>query len=357
MKRDDFRIQFILKRNDNYNHLIDHESPTLSTGLYNSVSFIHDMLTTAGINSDIAIVVDNDCIDREVTRFKPNVCIIEALWVTPSKFSILTKLHPDVTWVVRLHSDMPFIANEGIAMDWIADYARFDKVLVGPNSHRMLREVKEYLLATRMCNLQNINKKTPYLPNYYPLEFQSPKKLVSDSDTLNISCFGAVRPLKNHLMQAHAALRVAENRKKKLNFHINGNRLEQKGEPVLNNLKSMFSQVYDSGHRLIMHDWLPHDKFLELCGTMDVGMQVSFSETFNIVAADTVSMGVPIIGSREIPWCSVFFCANPTDSRDIVSCLDLALTYPKINNWLMKKCIREYSRSTLKTWLHWINSL
>jgi len=33
---------------------------------------------------------------------------------------------------------------------------------------------------------------------------------------------------------------------------------------------------------------------------MDICMQVSFSETFNIVAADCIASGVPVIVSSEI---------------------------------------------------------
>ena len=51
-----------------------------------------------------------------------------------SKFEVLQKLHPNVKWIVRLHSEIPFIANEGIAMDWIYEYQKYDNVFVSLNS-------------------------------------------------------------------------------------------------------------------------------------------------------------------------------------------------------------------------------
>jgi hypothetical protein len=56
---------------------------------------------------------------------------------------------------------------------------------------------------------------------------------------------------------------------------------------------------------------------------MDIGMQCSFSETFNIVGADFISQGVPVVGSSEIPWASPIFNADPTSSEDIFNKLML----------------------------------
>ena len=64
-------------------------------------------------------VVDNNDIDREIVKFQPTVVIIEAFWVVPDKFDILKILHPKVVLVVRNHSEIPFLANEGVAFEWL----------------------------------------------------------------------------------------------------------------------------------------------------------------------------------------------------------------------------------------------
>ena len=97
------KILFILKRREDYNAKV-HSHIGLSTGLYNSAKFMNDMLVEAGFNSVLEVAVDNNCIDRLVSKHKPTHVIIEALWVVPTKFSILQKLHPSVQWIVRLHS-------------------------------------------------------------------------------------------------------------------------------------------------------------------------------------------------------------------------------------------------------------
>jgi hypothetical protein len=335
------KVLFILKRREDFNTVI-HNHIGLSTGLYNSAKFVNDMLP----NSELVVVVDNNDIDREVTRVKPTHVIIEALWVVPQKFNELQKHHPDVKWIVRLHSEMPFMAGEGIAMDWIAEYARYHNVLIACNAPRMMKEVKVYLDAMGI----DANRKVLYLPNFYPQEYKT-KPFNKNKEHIDICCFGAVRPLKNHLVQAIAALDFAKKNGKKLRFHVNAGRIEMKGEPLVSNLKSMFAQLYNQGHELINHTWVPREQFLELCAEMDIGLQVSFSETFNIVGADLISQGVPIVGSKEIPWMNYLWYAEPTSGEDICMKLQSVYSMPDENVRSNQEYLANYTNETKKIWL------
>ena len=260
------------------------------------------MLTDLGITSNLVVVTDNNDIDREVTKYKPTHVIIEALWVVPTKFAVLQDLHPTVKWIVRLHSELPFIANEGIALDWVGEYLKYRNVSVAVNSPRMLDEIGMFESLSNSRNVVD-DSKVSFLPNYYPTEMKSKQLNIKEDKVINISCFGAVRPLKNHLNQAFAAIKFAEKYGLKLNFHINSSRIEMKGQPVVHNLMSLFEHIYDKGHKLINHEWYDREGFLKVCADIDIGMQASISETFNIVGADHVSQGTPIIGTFfEIPW-------------------------------------------------------
>lgn len=338
------RLLFLLKRREDYNAIV-HSEIGLSTGLYNSAKFVTNMLwNELEINATLKICIDANCIDRMVTKYKPTHCVLEALWVTPTKLTELVNLHPSIKWIVRLHSEMPFMANEGIALDWIAEYAKHENVSIGINAPRMQREVDVYLSAIGLSN------KTMYLPNYYTQSYK-PAKKIPDSEFINVSCFGAVRPLKNHMVQAIAAVEFAEQIGRKLRFYINAGRVEMKGDPVLHNLQSMFLHLYDKGHRLIMQQWTPQDQFLQTCSKIDVGMQVSFSETFNIVGADLISQGVPVVGSREIPWLSrLLVHPEPTESDQITKALYDAYKHPRLNAWLNQRALTSYTNKTKKIW-------
>jgi hypothetical protein len=334
---------FILKRKQNYNLSSDYNI-SLSTGLYNSAQFMNQMLLDGGLNSQLVVVNDNNDIDREVTLHKPTHVIIEALWVVPSKFEVLCKLHPNVKWIIRLHSEIPFLANEGMAMNWIGEYSKFNNIIISCNSPQTTKDIEFYL-----THKLGVTKKVQFLPNFYPQEYKT-KSFNKNSDVINVGCFGAVRPLKNHLIQAIAAIKFADKIGKKLHFHINSDRVEQKGEPILNNLIATFEQLNHKGHKLVHHEWSVREQFIELCSTMDIGIQISFNETFNIVGADIVSQGVPLVASPEIPWASGLFTSRQTNTDDIVDSLYCAYRFPNINLMLNQTYLRWYTNNTRNIW-------
>lgn len=341
------KVLFILKRREDYS-AEKHSHVGLSTGLYNSANFMNLMLRDSGIESNLEVAIDNNCIDRLVIKHRPTHVIIEALWVVPQKFAVLQKLHPNVTWVIRLHSEMPFIAGEGNAMDWIGDYSRCRNIVIAVNAPRMLRETRLYLEHLHHWDKETTENRVIYLPNFYPQEYKH-KTLDRNKEHIDIGCFGAVRPLKNHLVQAFAAIEFADSIGKKLRFHINAGRIEMQGGPVLNNLKGLFQQIYDHGHKLVNHMWTPREQFLELCASMDICLQSSFSETFNIVGADVISQGVPLVGSVEIPWQQMGL-ADPTNSEDICAKLDFAYRWPQLNVKCNQFALKHYTNTTRKIW-------
>ena len=89
---------------------------------------------------------------------------------------------------------------------------------------------------------------------------------------------------------------------------------------------------------------------------MDLGMQVSFSETFNIVAADLVTQGVPVIGSKELPWINKLFSANATESEKICNKLLLTYKFPLFNNITNQYLLHRYTNKTKKIWVEYFKN-
>jgi len=342
------KVLFILKRREDFNP-VKHSPKGLSTGLFNSASFVDQMLNDMGVESTMEVAIDNNCIDRLVTKHKPTHCIIEALWVVPSKFEILSRLHPTVTWIIRLHSEMPFMAGEGMAMDWIGDYVTFKNIVIGVNAPRMLDEVRTYLQIKQGWTDAETERRIIYMPNYYPQAMKQ-KQYDRNKYWVDIACFGAVRPLKNHLVQAVSALKFADKINRQLRFHINMGRIEMKGDPVMHNLRGIFQHLADRGPQLVGHEWTPREGFLEICSGMDIGLQCNFSETFNIVSADLISQGVPIVGSYEIPWATQFFNARPAESDEIADRLLRTHYLPQVNVALNQRNLNKYTDKTRTIW-------
>lgn len=317
------RVLFILKRRQDYStDLANFNRATVATGMYNSAKFVSDMLVKRGIESKVEVVIDNNDIDREIAAFKPTHVMIEGIWVVPEKFKVLKKLHPKVKWIVRCHSEIPFLANEGNALEWILEYVKLG-VKVAGNSKRVTADLRTLVAEAYDWGTNDINSKTPHLPNYYPLTAEHCNLPVffgdSRSEWIDVGCFGALRPLKNQLAQAVAAVEFARQRGKRLRFHINQGRIEGRGDNVLKNLQALFAKL--ERHQLVEHPWTDHESFKKLIGEMDLCMQVSFSETFNIVSADAVLVGAPIVVSAEVAWAHPTF-ADPNSTRSIVETMD-----------------------------------
>jgi len=83
---------------------------------------------------------------------------------------------------------------------------------------------------------------------------------------------------------------------------------------------------------------------------MDLGMQCSFSETFNIVGADLISQGVPLIGSTEIPWIDSTWCANPVEVDEIYDALLKSYNIYKLNVFFNRWYLKMYTSKTRRIW-------
>lgn len=275
----------------------------LSSGLNNSVNFMTDALNSNGIKSSHGHAIDSNHIDKLVHTYNPKIVVIEGLWAMPTKFLELVKLHPNVKWIIRFHSDLPFIATEGMFSIWFFQYLNIKNMWIGANSIKMIKSLQHFVPKEKLL----------YLPNFYPLDDfnEAPKLKNFNRPIINIGCFGAIRILKNQFLQAFAAIELADRLGVSLNFHMNMTRIEDPTNAVEKNIRHLFNN--HKRHNLIPHTWMEHDKFLKVLENMDIGLQVSFAETFNIVAADSVNRNVPTIVSNEIYWADDKFKVHPTE--------------------------------------------
>lgn len=335
------KILFVLRQNKPSDY-----STTIKSGLLNSATFISNFLKEKlGHETKVVVVFDGNGINKEIHSFKPNVVILEAIWCPPYKLQELSELHPKVKWIVRVHSKTPFLANEGIALEWLNQYNKIKNTLISFNS---LETNRDYLkLGYKAIYLPNI-----YFVNKFPLSFIKVdiefKKNIKHNvpyaqrkNILHVGCFGAIRPMKNHLNQAIAAIEYADKVNRPLFFHINMGRLEQKGEQVLKNLRALFAN--SKKHHLIEWGWLSHHEFNYLITKMEFGMQVSFSESFNIVSADFVANNIPIVVSKDITWMPFLFRANATNTESIVNKISVMRFFPRITKWLNKLALFIYN--------------
>lgn len=347
------KVLFLVKKNDAYGEYSEGYGGQPKSGLLNSARFVNDAINKFDfVESEIDDCVDGNEIDKRLTEHRPDICVIEAIWVTPAKFIELHKIHKRVQFIVRVHSKIPFLSMEGMAVDWIKQYELNDFITVSFNNEDTSN------------SFNNIDVQNEYLPNIY-IDFEHESQItlthkikhILDINKYNISrgvfkvgCFGAIRPFKNQLSQAMAAIIFADRHDAVLEFYVNASRTEQNGGNVLKNLRALFK---DTNHKLVEIPWMEHHNFLKILRDMDLCLQISYTESFNIVTADCVMMKVPVVVSPDINWIHTNV-ADPNDVEDIANKIEDALINQRIDIDKNLTSLFKYNKKAIKAWKEYL---
>jgi hypothetical protein len=235
-------------------------------------------------------------------------CIIEAVWIGTAELNALMAQFPWVHFLVRGHSEVGFLQVEPGAISLLREQMLLaDQQLnltVAANSRRLVDFLRTAYDAPVL-----------HLPNLYDLErVQRRRRESNPARVLRIGSFGALRWLKNHTTAAAAALMIAHQRGAHLEFWMSVDR-EEHGKTVLTAVRNLFNGV--PWAELHEAPWLPWASFRRTVGAMDLTLQPSFTETFNLVTADSVAEGVPAVVSHAVEWVPEHWKANPDEVRDI----------------------------------------
>lgn len=342
------RIKFYGRRKKNVLFVLKerHYSPSkASYGLINSAAHVAKYLEEGeDYNCKIVSVIDANGIDKEMFEFKPDVVIIEALWVPTAKLQEIMALprYSKVKFVVRVHSDIGYLSAETQALKLINEYRhlRSPRLTISFNDKEFTEVISH-----------SMKHEFAYLPNI--IITKKPKSFHRDErKRLDIGCFGAMRLLKNQCFQALCAIKAADMLQKKLYFHITPN-LNVANDPILENLKQIFE---DSQHDLVIHPWMPNDEFQKLVATMDLGLQLSFSESFNIVAADFVNNNRIIIVSEAIDWIPAEFKTSTSDYSEATH--KIVQTYLHRNHEQhiikLREALKAHNEKAIHIWKHFL---
>ena len=331
------KILFILKER--------HYGPKPSYGLINSASHVAEFLEHERFNCKVVTVVDSNSIDKEVSLFKPDVVILEALWCPTYKLKELIEIkrHKHIDWVVRIHSDIGFLSCETQALQLVNEY-------IGLHKHNLTIALNSYKFVKSLSEVMNHN--FAYLPNIITLQ-QPGQDFREDKQHIDIGCFGAMRLLKNQCFQAICAMKAADQLGKTLKFHITP--VVDERDPISTNLIELFK---NNRHELIIHDWLPNDEFQDLVKQMDIGLQVSYTESFNIVSADFINNNRLIVVSDAIDWLSPIMRTSSTD-YDTATNKIIYMYKHRNSEWLKdisRHDLKEFNHVAKHEWLEFLNA-
>jgi hypothetical protein len=219
--------------------------------------------------------------------------VIEAIWVNTPAMLNLAGSYPEVNFLVRSHSQIGFLQVEPGAVKLIREQLVAQEgtinFRVAANSRRLGGFLQDAYAGSCL-----------YLPNLYDAERPTRKRDERhDHRTLRISSFGALRLLKNHPTAAAAALLIARELGCDLEFWISVDRVEH-GAGILSTLRNMFAGL--PWAKLVENKWEPWEKFHRTARHMDLCLQPSFTETYNIVSVDSVCEGTPCVVGPSIEW-------------------------------------------------------
>jgi hypothetical protein len=235
-------------------------------------------------------------------QLEPTHVIINALWIPSAELEAMAHEHPEVVFTVVSHSNFAFLAADPHAVKLLREAVDLQhhtsNVKVAGNSTKFTDEA---------TTLWGVN--VTHLPNLYDLsEPMAPAKSRWTGDALRLGLFGAARILKNGLTAAAAAVDLALTLNVQTELYVS----EKDETGAIRELTDGVRNL-----RVVHTGWLQWPAFRRLVAQMHLVLQPSFTESFNVVVADSVHAGVPAVCSEAIDWVPHFWQANPDDAGDV----------------------------------------
>jgi hypothetical protein len=246
----------------------------------------------------------------------PTHVVIAAPWIATADLESLAAAWPEIAFTVVSHSNFPFLQADPGAVRLLRDAARLQQlthnVFVGGVTAKFT-ELASEIWRTEVA----------LLPNLYDLDSASQQTRAPwrDGDTLRIGLFGALRVLKNPLSGVAAAIDLSAQLNVPTELYLSSGSDDQSPEAVA--IDELTAGV--DGFTVIRSPWRDWPTFRQLVARMNVLLQPSFTESFNIVTADGIAEGVPSVVSSAIDWVPSYWTANADDVRDIVRVAEMLL--------------------------------
>jgi hypothetical protein len=289
------------------------------------VNALHTLkvLRRAGVHTDIFAAKGYADIRAELTKLdsasetaKPTHVVIEApVWVSAEQVRSLTFEFPSMHFIVRTHSQIAFLQADANAITAVRDL-----MLLEENLPNLTIAANNTRLTTFLHKAYT--GKCLYLPNLYDIERAHVKRdTVAGHKLLRIGSFGALRILKNHITAGAAALLIAERYRCDVEFYFSTGR-DDGATDTKNALQNMYAHL--PWAKLVEYPWAGWPEFRRIVAHMDLNIQLSFSESFNLTAADSCAEGVPCVVGPAIEWAPAQWKAEP-DSAEAAMFVGMAL--------------------------------
>lgn len=234
--------------------------------------------------------------------------VIAACWLPVLDLGNLVIRYPLIEFVVNVHSNVGFLQADANGVNLLGQYVHLQRELLNFRVAGNNQEFVDWLSESYTVGAL-------FLPNLYALDHTvSTNKPLYSGGTLRIGAFGASRPLKNFMTAAGAAIAISKELRVPVEFWMNGGRPEG-GGTIERAIKALLAS--QPGVSLHIFNWAAWPALLDFLETMHLLIQVSYTESFNMVTADGIARSVPSVVSSAIDWVPSRWIAQSDDPLDV----------------------------------------
>lgn len=284
-------------------------------------------------NVDIVHALDayNETHGERITH-----AIISAPWLSTHDLRRLLENFSDIQFVILSHSNVGFLqADSGgvrLLREYVALAQQYGNLRIGGNSRHFTDWFKHAYSYDAVL-----------LPNLYPVT-KVPGKKWDGNGPLQIGVFGAARPYKNFMTAVGAAVIIHNMLGVDVQVHMScGGEDDHFG--IARAIDEMCSGL--PGVQVIRHPWRYWTDFIETVSKMDLLIQVSYTESFNMVTADGISVGAPSVVSPAITWAPDNWKAEPDCVLDVAQ---TGLRLLRGTGWAGANALAKHNTSSLGLW-------
>lgn len=269
--------------------------------------------------------------------------VVGALWLPTPDLQALVSSHQRVEFAVNCHSNVGFLQADPRGMQLFVEALALEKgqlnLHVAGNSRKFVRWARQAYHAP--C---------AYLPNTYATDYSSAPKtrrpVYPGSGTIRVGAFGAARPQKNLMSAAGAALALASSLRTDVELWINAGRNEGGGY-IVRSIQEMLPRHVNV--KVVQTPWAAWPEFCATVRNCHILLNVSYTESFNLVTADGIAEGVPSVVSDAIDWVPRHWVA-PSDDVLAIARVARQLLFDPMAPLEGLRALERHNREAIEAW-------
>jgi glycosyltransferase involved in cell wall biosynthesis len=326
---------------------------TSDHGLAVILRMIVAVLRRAGIAAEAWVAVGiRDLLEQmerdaaaSAARPPTHVVISTPSFILPEGFDELATRYPNTQFVQLSHSGLAYLSIDEFGIRNIRDVldlaAGRHNIQVAGNNPRFVQWIED-----------GFGVSVPLLPNLYDTStFVSRPSHRQAIETLRIGTFGPARPWKNQLVAAEAALALARRLGARLEYHVNGGRNDVDGRTAQSRVE-LFRGLTKAS--LVPVPWQPWAAFRRTVGSMDLLLQPSFDETFQVIVADAIAEGVPVVTTSACEWTPKSWWAEACDPASVAGVGAALLASRPAAVASGRAALANYVSAGTRSWQSWL---